>query len=106
MSLRVLNLLVSFLKKQVSTYLRKEIKLRTKSNGCGIHYLHENAIFHGTSICNNFTSNLKKKQKKKTLRELMFNIFLVRLPNIYFFYIFVFCGFAKLSSSLPLLLSL
>ena len=64
MLLRVLNLLVSFLKKQVSTYLRKEIKL-TKSNGCGIHYLLESAIFHGTSICNNFTSNLKKKQKKK-----------------------------------------
>ena len=86
MSLRVLNLLVSLLKKQVTTYLRKEIKLRTKSNGCGIHYLLESAIFHGTSICNNFTSNLKKKQKKKkkTPRGLMFNMFLVRLPNIFF----------------------
>ena len=36
----------------------------------------------------------------------MFNIFLVRLPNIYFFYIFVFCGFAKLSSSLTLALNI
>ena len=80
MSLRVLNLLVSFLKKQVSTYLRKEIKLRTKSNGCGLHYLLESAELQFVIILH---QTYKEKAEKKTLRELMFNIFLVRLRNLF-----------------------